>query len=280
MIMFAKMHSLGNDFIVIDAVASDVRLTSAEAKLMAHRRFGVGCDQILTISPADKSAGGEQAFELHIFNSDGSESGQCGNGARCVARLLRARGYTGEAAVTLKTSAGILHCTVLNETDVCVELDVPRFEPDAIPFDAPAMRPQYELELDSGAVTISALSLGNPHAVLAVDDVAAAQVAEIGRQIEGHGKFPQRANVGFMQIVDRNSIKLRVYERGVGETSACGSGACAAVVAGRRLGLLDSQVEVRFACGSVEVEWDGEGNRVSLSGPTAHVYDGMWLPPG
>ncbi len=273
MFRFTKMHALGNDFVVIDGIAQDIDIAPDAARTIANRNVGIGCDQILVIYASSDSGG---AFNLKIFNSDGSESAQCGNGARCVARFLGDMGYATGDSVGLRTSGGILQCTKVDRTTVCVAMGVPRFNPGEIPFNAERAQPTYRLNLDCGEVEFSALSIGNPHAVIEVPDVAGAPVEVLGPAIEHCPGFPERTNVEFMQVLDRRTIALRVHERGVGETSACGSGACAAVAAGRRSGRLDADVEVRLPGGKVHVEWSGEGRQVNLTGPTTYVFDGTW----
>ncbi len=272
MFTFTKMHALGNDFVVIDGIAQEIKLSSDIARTIARRKTGIGCDQILVISPS----AGNGPIGLAIFNQDGSQSAQCGNGARCLARYAHDSGYAENGLVRFQTSEGILQCTIVNREEVCVQMGVPRFDPHEIPFVARDARLRYTLELESGEVQCSTLSVGNPHAVIAVDDVETAPVAELGAAIERHPRFPDRTNVGFMQVLSKNTIRLRVHERGVGETSACGSGACAAVVTGRRLGLLDAEVDVHLPGGRVQVGWQGEGGQVTLAGTTAYVFDGQW----
>ncbi len=272
MFKFTKMQSLGNDFVVLDGIADTIDLTPSDAKLIADRNIGIGCDQILKITPADKSG----VFGLQIFNNDGSQSAQCGNGARCVARFVSDLNYATHSSVDFRTDSGILQCKVLDRKNVCVALGIPNFIPEAIPFQADEELLQYPLEVKSELFNISALSIGNPHAVFVVPDVTQARVEELGPEVEFHKNFPQRTNVEFMEVVDRSTIRLRVHERGVGETKACGSGASASVVAGIRLGLLHHSVVVNFSTGTVQVEWPGEGEQVTLTGPTTYVFDGQW----
>ncbi len=269
---FTKMHALGNDFVIIDGIKQQVQFDPTQAKSIANRHTGIGCDQILLVNSVD-----EDVFDFRIFNADGSESAQCGNGARCVARMLADRGYPTQQEFTLRTRVDDLVCTV-SESDITVALGVPNFKPSAIPFDANAEQNTYELLLNDETIKISALSVGNPHAVLLVDKVDAAPVAETGPIIESHARFPDRANVSYLEIVSRNKVRLRVYERGVGETFACGSGASAAVVAGIRRELLDAAVEVVLRAGSLRVEWQGNGSQVLLSGPASYVFEGRWIP--
>ncbi len=271
MFEFTKMHALGNDFVVIDSVETVVSFDPAQAKSVADRHTGIGCDQILLVSGA-----GTNVFDFRIYNADGSESAQCGNGARCVARLLHDRGYPTKRDFMLQTTADEIRCEV-GATDVTVALGVPRFNPSDIPFIGESEQLTYDLQVNDEMVQVSALSIGNPHAVLLVDDVDQAPVIKSGPVIESHSKFPQRTNVAFLQVVSRDQVRLRVYERGVGETFACGSGACAAVAAGIRLGLLNDSVEVMLMAGSLFVEWTGDGTAIYLSGPATYVYEGRWI---
>lgn len=271
MIKFTKMHSLGNDFVVIDEHGQDVTLNSRLAKHIAHRYRGIGCDQILLVNPGHCEG---KDFILRILNQDGSESAQCGNGARCVARFLYDRGYAKSNELTLKTSAAEMRCTIDNNDQVTVGLGIPQFQPQEIPFLANQQQEIYDLTVRKTTVPISALSLGNPHAVTIVDDVKKAPVKKIGQAIESHRRFPQRTNVGFMQVMSRETIQLRVFERGVGETFACGSGSGAAVVAGIRLGLLDKSVKVSLKGGELQVSWLSSQSNVLLSGPTTYVFEG------
>ena len=274
MLRFTKMHSLGNDFVIIVGDDMQTSLTQAEAKSIANRNWGVGCDQILLVIP---NCAEKNIFEVRIYNNDGSESAQCGNGARCVARFLLDRGLADGGDIILRTHADDMRCKINDEYTVIVSLGVPNFEPSKIPFVADSAQKIYELDVDGEPLMASVLSIGNPHAVIVVPDVESAPVDELGGTIENHPRFPQRANVGFMEIDSSDSIRLRVHERGVGETSACGSGASAAVIAGRRLGLLDRSVTVNVEAGQLFVEWHGEDTPVLLTGPTTYVFDGRLL---
>ncbi len=265
------MHALGNDFVIIDGVDKAVSFHPTQAKIIADRHNGIGCDQILLVNNA-----GKDSFNFRIYNADGSESAQCGNGARCVGRLLHDRGYLTGREFILKTSADEMLCHV-NGSEISVALGVPRFRPSEVPFISESEQPTYELDVNGDNIQFSALSIGNPHAVILVQDVETAPVVETGPKIESHPRFPQRTNVGYLQVVSRNVIRLRVFERGVGETFACGSGAGAAVVAGNRLGLLDHSVEVKLTAGSLFVEWESDNRPVHLSGPVAYVYEGRWI---
>lgn len=270
-IEFTKMQGLGNDFVVIDAVRQSVALSPEQARRLADRHLGVGCDQILVVEP---SRDPEFDFRYRIYNADGGEVEQCGNGARCFARFVREKGLTGKNEISVVTSAGPMYFNVGPDESVNVNLGIPEFEPRKIPFDAPRRRSTYALALDGDQVWISALAIGNPHAVQVVEDIMRAPVTGQGPLIESHPRFPRRTNAGYMQVVDRAHIKLRVYERGVGETLACGSGACAAAVAGIQLGKLDERVQVEVKGGLLSVTWRGEGHPVWMSGPADTVFEG------
>lgn len=268
---FTKMHGLGNDFVVFDATRQPVELEPAQLRLIADRRFGVGCDQVLLVeSPRDD----ETDFYYRIFNGDGSEVEQCGNGARCFARYVRSHGLTGKHVIDVGTAGGNIQLQVLEDEQVRVNMGVPRFEPAELPFSAPARAERYPLDCAGRNLTIGAVSMGNPHAVLLVDDVASAEVAEIGPALQSHPDFPARVNVGFMAVRSPQRIDLRVYERGAGETLACGTGACAAVVIGRLWGLLDEQVEVGLPGGNLVISWQQEGQPVWMTGPASEVFEG------
>lgn len=273
MFEFIKMHALGNDFVVIDGIDQSVSFNPAQAKLVADRHTGIGCDQILLVNDVADNA---NVFDFRIFNADGSESAQCGNGARCVARLLHDRGYPTGKEFILRTTADDLQCTV-DGAQITVSLGIPNFDPAKIPFLADSEQNTYELKVGNDILQVHALSIGNPHAVMLVDDIIQAPVEQTGPIIELHPRFPERTNVGYLQVVSRNVVRLRVYERGVGETLACGSGAGAAVVAGIQQGLLDESVQVELAAGSLLVEWKGKGTQTMLTGPANYVYQGRWL---
>ncbi len=270
-LQFTKMHGLGNDFVVIDAIRQQVCLSPAQIRFLADRHFGVGCDQVLLIETATRPGAD---FRYRIFNPDGGEVGACGNGARCFARYVHERGLTDKRELVLETLGGLIRATLLNDGRVRVDMGVPCFAPADIPFRAPAAALLYSLEVAGKTWDISVLALGNPHAVLLVDDVDQAPVAQLGPLIEGHERFPQRVNVGFLQIVDRGHARLRVFERGAGETLACGSGACAAAVAGMRRGLLDREVSIELPGGSLTITWPGEGHSVMMTGPATFVFEG------
>ncbi len=270
-LQFTKMHGLGNDFVVIDAISQQLELTEADFRFIADRHFGIGCDQILLVE-SPRLPGTD--FHYRIINADGSEVEACGNGARCFARFVREKGLSDKAVIPVGTAAGAITLKHLPGELVEVDMGVPQFEPAAIPFDAPQRSLTYPLEIDGVSHEICALSMGNPHAVLLVPDLDATPVALLGPRIEQHPRFPRRVNAGFLQIVDRCHIRLRVFERGAGETLACGSGACAAVVAGRLLGRLDPQVKVRLPGGELVVEWQTEGQSVLIRGTADTVFEG------
>jgi diaminopimelate epimerase len=268
---FTKMHGLGNDFVVFDAISQRVALTPQQLRLVADRHFGVGCDQILLVERATQ-AGAD--FRYRIFNADGGEVEQCGNGARCFVRFVHDRGLTDKREIRVETASGIIVPRLEENGQITVDMGAPRFEPAQIPFIAERRALTYSLALADKTVEISALSMGNPHAVQAVEDADAAPVAQDGPQIERHAAFPARVNAGFMQVLDRGHIKLRVFERGAGETLACGTGACAAAVAGITRGLLDSPVRVTTRGGDLSIAWGGEGTPVLMSGPAVSVFEG------
>jgi len=265
------MHGLGNDFIVIDAINQSVSLTAEQVRLLADRHFGIGCDQLLLVEKASSS---EADFRYRIYNADGGEVGQCGNGARCFMRFVHEQGLSDKTELQVDTAGGPLQLIREKDGQVSVNMGIPRLQPGEIPFDAPAFATHYALQLADTELQIAAISMGNPHAVLLVDDINSAPLAELGPAIEKHPRFPERVNAGFMQIVDRQIIRVRVYERGAGETLACGSGACAAVVAGRLWGQLDERVKVFLNGGELMVSWQGEGEPVMMTGPATTVYQG------
>jgi len=268
---FTKMHGLGNDFVVIDAIAQTVDLTAEQVRFLADRRFGVGCDQLLLVQRPQTA---EADFRYRIYNADGGEVEQCGNGARCFARFVRDKGLTDRDTIRVETLGGPITLVVEADEQVRVNMGVPRLEPAEIPFTAPARAERYELDVDGTPCAIGAVSMGNPHAVLRVDDVDTAPVASLGPRIESHPAFPNRVNAGFMQVVDRGHIRLRVFERGAGETLACGTGACAAAVVGRVQGLLDDTVAVDLPGGRLVISWNGPGEPVFMTGPATNVFEG------
>jgi diaminopimelate epimerase len=268
---FSKMHGLGNDFVVIDLVTQHFNLRPRHIRKLADRRFGIGCDQVLVVEPPQDP---DVDFRYRIYNANGDEVEQCGNGARCFARFVRARRLTSKRRISVETSAGVIHLKVISDNQVEVDMGEPVLEPGAIPFRAEQQASRYELLVEGQALSIGAVSMGNPHAVTLVDDVAAAAVEQLGPLIERHPDFPNRVNAGFMQVLSRSEVNLRVYERGVGETLACGSGACAAVVVGNLQGLLDRNVKVNLPGGSLEIEWAGAGHPVIMTGPATSVFEG------
>ncbi|MBA2549106.1 MAG: diaminopimelate epimerase [Burkholderiaceae bacterium] len=276
---FTKMHGAGNDFVMLNGVSQRIDLSSQQLRALADRRFGVGADQILMVEPPQRA---EVDFNYRIFNSDGGEVEQCGNGARCFVRFVHDEGLTHKRVIRVHTLAGIIEPQLQQNGNVTVDMGVPRFEPLAIPFDSTGLTPMTEHRehlwpLDIGhQVMIAALSMGNPHAVQRVDDVTAAAVTIDGPLIENHRRFASRVNAGFMQIIDRHSIQLRVWERGAGETLACGTGACAAVVSGIRRGLLDSPVKVLAPGGELMIEWRDSipESPVLMTGGAVTVFKG------
>lgn len=269
---FSKMHGLGNDFMVIDGVSQKVRLSTEKIRQLADRHFGVGFDQLLLVEAPDRP---DIDFRYRIFNSDGSEVENCGNGARCFAVFVRDRRLTGKTLITVETAGGIMQLQVTPDGQVSVNMGVPRLLPAEIPFVADVQAITYPLTIGSQTVEISAVSMGNPHAVTLVDDVTQAPVAELGPLLECHERFPKRVNAGFMQVVSTSEINLRVFERGVGETLACGTGACAAVVAGQLRQLLGNEVTVNLPGGSLQIQWAGPGEPVMMTGPAATVFHGQ-----
>jgi len=269
---FTKMHGLGNDFVVIDAINQPVTLDATQVRALADRHVGIGCDQLLLVEPASSASAD---FRYRIYNADGGEVGQCGNGARCFMRFVREQGLTDKTELLVETASGPLRLVLQDDGQISVDMGIPRLEPADIPFNAPERAPLYSLQLRDESVEIAALSMGNPHAVLLVDDITTAPVARLGAAIEQHERFPERVNAGFMQVIDEGHIRVRVFERGAGETLACGSGACAAVVAGRLQGLLAERVKVVLNGGELVVSWQGEGRPVRMTGAATTVYQGQ-----
>ena len=272
---FSKMHGLGNDFVVIDGVRQKVELTPEQARFLADRHFGVGCDQLLLVEASEQP---DVDFRYRIFNADGGEVEQCGNGARCFARFVHEAGLAYKREIRVATQKGVITPRLENNGQVTVDMGAPRFSPVEIPFISDKEQLSYPLEIEGDHATttlqISVVSMGNPHAVQVVANVDAAPVAEQGPLIQAHPRFPERVNAGFMQVLDRGHIRLRVFERGAGETLACGTGACAAVVAGIRRGLLDSPVAVATRGGSLTIAWNGAGHSVLMTGPAVTVFTG------
>ncbi|GLS04541.1 diaminopimelate epimerase [Chitiniphilus shinanonensis] len=268
---FTKMHGLGNDFVVLDGVRQQVRLDAELLRRLGHRNFGIGFDQLLLVEPSD-SAGID--FRYRIFNSDGGEVEQCGNGARCFARFVHDQGLTDQTEIAVQTARGVIYPRLEQDGNVTVDMGVPRLSPAEIPFLADEEHLNYPLDVAGHLYDISVVSMGNPHAVQVVGDVESFPVGRLGPLIEHHPRFPERVNAGFMQIVGRGEIRLRVFERGAGETLACGTGACAAVVVGIRRGLLDGEVLVHTHGGDLTIRWQGEGQPVLMTGPAATVFEG------
>ena len=273
---FTKMHGAGNDFVVLDAFTAPLALGPAQYKLLGDRRFGVGADQILVV---ERPASAQHDFRYRIFNQDGGEVEQCGNGARAFVKYVIEKQLTTKRAITVETMKGVITPRMEADGSITVDMGAPVFAPAQVPFDAPDAAMVYPLEVDGAALQVSVLSMGNPHAVLVVDDVDAAPVEHTGPLIERHPRFPNKVNAGFMQVLGRSHIKLRVYERGAGETLACGTGACAAVVAGIRRGLLESPVRVSARGGELVVAWAGAAAPVYLSGPAVTVFEGEIVLP-
>ncbi|MDO9393630.1 MAG: diaminopimelate epimerase [Methylotenera sp.] len=266
---FTKMHGAGNDFMVIDGISQSFALTTQQIQTLAHRQFGVGFDQLLLVESSKVAD-----FKYRIFNADGSEVSQCGNGARCFVRFVVDQHLTDKHEINVETASGIIAPKLEENGLVTVNMGAPRFAPSEIPFVTDAISTSYSLEVGGQHLTIAALSMGNPHAVQIIDDVEAAPVATLGSQIEVHPRFPERVNAGFMQIIDTHHIKLRVFERGSGETLACGTGACAAVVAGIQLGRLQSPVKVTARGGELHIAWQGGNSPVMMTGPAVTVFTG------
>jgi diaminopimelate epimerase len=265
------MHGLGNDFVVFDGVSRRVELDASRVRRIADRHFGIGCDQVLLVEPA--SASGAH-FSYRIFNADGGEVGQCGNGARCFARFVREQALCYDDDIIVDTRSGRMVLHVLENGDIRVNMGVPKHKPSEIPLDAKDESAFYTVHIDDRSVTFGAVSMGNPHATLIVDDLDTADVAGLGRALECHPAFPERVNVGFLQVIDRQHGRLRVFERGVGETLACGSGACAAAVVGIERNQLSDPVQLDLPGGTLQVSWAGRGQPVFLTGPAVTVFQG------
>lgn len=272
-IEFTKMQGLGNDFVVIDGISQAIDLTTEQVRFIADRRLGVGCDQLLLV---ERPQSAQAEFRYRIFNADGGEVQQCGNGARCFARFVVEQGLTTSSEIPVETAGGLIVLKLEADDLVTVNMGVPDFSPASLPFIVDTSTPakSYPLQTSQGEVAISAVSMGNPHAVLVVENVDTAPVKTLGAEIEQHPQFPQRVNVGFMQIVAADAIRLRVYERGAAETLACGTGACAAVAAGRRLGELSECVKVSLPGGELVIRWQGEKEPLFMTGPATRVFEG------
>lgn len=269
---FSKMHGIGNDFVVIDGVGQSVRLTPEKIRFISDRNYGIGCDQVLLVEAPSQP---DIDFRYRIFNADGSEVENCGNGARCFAVFVRDRKLTGKSVIKVETAAGLLELRVQADEQVTVDMGEPRLAPAQIPFEADQQAVTYPLNLGNETLEITAVSMGNPHAVTLVDDISTFPVASVGPLVESHARFPARVNIGFMQLVSPREINLRVYERGAGETLACGTGACAAVVAGRLRGLLEPHVAVNLPGGRLSIQWEGPGHPVLMTGPAVIVFHGQ-----
>lgn len=269
---FSKMHGLGNDFMVVDCITQNIFFSPELIRRLADRNTGVGFDQLLIVeAPYDP----ETDFHYRIFNADGSEVEQCGNGARCFAKFVRMKGLTNKFAINVSTKKGKMVLNIEDDDLVTVDMGEPVFEPNKIPFKAKQSEKTYIMRTNEQTLFCGAVSMGNPHVVTTVDDVQTADVETLGPLLESHERFPERVNAGFMQVVSRNEINLRVYERGAGETQACGSGACAAVAVGIVQGALDNKVKVCLPGGDLTIRWQGKGNSLYMTGPVAHVFDGQ-----
>lgn len=268
---FSKMHGLGNDFMVVDAVTQNVFFSPELIRRLADRHLGIGFDQLLIVEPPYDP---ELDFHYRIYNADGSEVAQCGNGARCFARFVRLKGLTNKNDIRVSTQAGQMVLSVNSDELVQVNMGEPNFEPAAVPFRANKAESLYLLRVEEQTVMFGAVSMGNPHCVIQVESTASAQVEILGPILESHERFPERVNVGFMEVISREHIRLRVYERGAGETQACGSGACAAVASGIQQGLLSQNVRVDLPGGTLHIAWKGPGSPLFMTGPATHVYDG------
>ena len=268
---FAKMHGLGNDFMIVDLVTQRGVPTPKQIRAWGDRRSGIGFDQFLAVLPPDDP---QADFRMRIFNADGSEAEQCGNGARCFARFVVDEELTVKQDLRIETLAGTIRTELLSKDRVRVDMGIPRTEPAALPFVADQVATAYVVDLGESSVEVTPVSLGNPHAVMFVDDVAKVDVDGIGAALQRHGRFPEQVNVGFLQVVDRRFGRLRVYERGAGETRACGTGACAAMVAARLHDRFDERAKISLPGGKLRLEWQGRGTPATLSGPTHLVYTG------
>lgn len=269
---FTKMHGAGNDFVVIDAISQSIKMTSKLARKIANRQFGIGCDQILVVEVPSRP---DVDFNYRIFNNDGSEVEQCGNGARCFAKFVRDRKLCARNPIRVSTAAGVIEIEAQPDNTFSVDMGAPSFSPSEIPLAVNAESESYSVDLETGSVEFTALSMGNPHAVITVDDVKTAAVDKMGSNLETHEIFPNKANIGFMQFVSDQEIKLRVFERGAGETLACGTGACAAAVSGIRGGRLKTPVKVNLPGGILTIDWQGEKRSVILTGSAKTVFHGQ-----
>ncbi len=268
---FTKMHGLGNDFVVIDAINQSVHLSPEQVHLIADRHRGVGCDQLLLVESSNSP---DVDFRYRIFNADGGEVEQCGNGARCFAQFVVEKGLTQKTQISVETASGVIRPQLEADGQVTVDMGTPCFAPASLPFDKKVESDRYLITVNDVDVEIGAVSMGNPHAVVLVDDVSTAPVARLGPAIEGHALFPQRVNVGFMQVVSRNHVRLRVFERGAGETQACGTGACAAMAVAHRWGMVDDAVSVELPGGRLLIHWRGGESPLLMTGPAQTVFTG------
>ena len=276
MLRFAKMHGLGNDFMVVDLVTQQYRITPDEVRLWSNRRTGVGFDQLLALEPPSEP---DADFRLRIYNADGCRAEQCGNGVRCIAQFVRGANLSPKVELELQTDSGRIR-TILLDEGVRVNMGIPSTHPDDVPFKSAQDQLSHTVDIDKETLLVTPVSMGNPHGVLFVGDVAVAEVAAVGSALATHPRFPHGANIGFCEVVDRDFVRLRVYERGVGETPACGTGACAAVVAGRLKGKLDDTVTVSLPGGEVRIDWKGPGAAVRMMGSASMVYEGRLQTQG
>ncbi|OMH39580.1 diaminopimelate epimerase [Motiliproteus sp. MSK22-1] len=272
LVRFTKMHGLGNDFVVLDLMTQRIKIDQDTVRRLSDRHFGIGFDQLLIVeAPTDP----EMDFKYRIFNADGSEVEHCGNGARCFAKFVTEKRLTGKQTIAVQTMKGPIYLTLTDNNRVRVDMGQPIIEPAEVPFIADIKSSSYSLAIGTELLEISAISMGNPHGVIVVEDVDSAPVETLGPLLESHERFPAKANIGFMQIIDRQHIRLRVYERGAGETLACGTGACAAVVAGQIRGMLDANVEVELPGGKLDIEWHGAGTDLIMTGSATNVFEGQ-----
>ena len=272
LLRFTKMHGLGNDFMVLDLVSQHAHIQPKHVRQWGDRHTGVGFDQLLIVEPPGQP---DVDFRYRIFNADGSEVEQCGNGARCFARFVVDKRLTAKKRIRVETKGGVIELNLRSDGQITVDMGAPRLDPAQIPFAASETAVSYPIEVAGRTVELAAVSMGNPHGVLRVDDVDSAPVHELGPLLETHPRFPQKANIGFLQIVDAHQARLRVWERGCGETQACGTGACAAAVAGIRQGWLQSPVQISLPGGSLSIEWAGPGAPVLMTGPALRVFEGQ-----
>jgi len=271
LISFAKMHGLGNDFMVVDAISQNIFLTEGQIRRLSNRHTGVGFDQLLLIEPPPQP---DVDFHYRIYNADGSEVAQCGNGVRCLAKFVRKMGLTWKKKIRVSTMKGIMDLVVMRNGLVSVDMGIPELAPNKIPLNTEIQAVDYQLQLQDSQITFGSVSMGNPHCVLSVDDIDQALVDEIGLQINQHHLFPEGVNVGFMQVVSESEVKLRVFERGTGETRACGSGACASAVVGRLQNRLQQRIKVFLPGGHLHIDWEGVGQSLKMIGPAEFVYHG------